>query len=364
VSSAPTDDDRPHGRATTFLVKCLFTLGVGEILLGLLVAWTYNQFFDFSVFYDAVVAWSRGESPYRVPNLNTPYVTFLLMPLAWFSRRTAWLIWQATSAAACLLTIRLCRQDRRWPGPVAWAVFVAHASTSAQVLMGQVVWVLGVPLALAWRAAMAGRLESAGVWVGICIAAKPFLAPVLAPAIIDRRWRRMSAIALLTAIAIVGIWVVFAGTALFGEWLDRGNSAWGSVPQPLNASPASLASAVGTPPIIGVLAGGLGMVVTLVQWRRLSPEQQWLATLLSALMVTPLCWIQYTALLLPLTWLTWRGLRTDLAVVAIALTTVPPVVVAHFDPWHVIYVLGMVCWLAAVLVRPSHRVIVMPVHAR
>jgi hypothetical protein len=232
---------------------------------------------------------------------------------------------------------------------------VAHASTAAQTLMGQIVWVLAVPLALAWRAAEEGRADRAGIWLGVCLSAKPFLLPLLAPAIVDRRWRRMTAVAVLTLAAIAAITMVFTGTTLFRDWLGGRTSAWASIPQPLNAGPAALAYAIGVPPIAGVLAGGIGVLVTLVRWRHLSPDRRWLAVLLSALLVTPLSWIQYTAWLLPLTWRAWSELREELAVIAIGLTTVPPVLIVVVDRWHVIYALGVICWFAAVVVGRRER---------
>ena len=202
------------------LAALLCAAGLADILLGWRAAWASGEFYDFGVFYDSAAAWWSGASPYRLPNLNPPHVVAFLSPLAWLSKPSAWIIWQIISAVSWLLAIRITTASGRRPDALACALFIAHASTSAQTLMGQLVWVLAVPLALAWRAASAGQTDRAGIWLGVCLSAKPFLLPALAPALVDCRWRRMTVVSLLTALSIGAVTVTFTGTALFRQWLD------------------------------------------------------------------------------------------------------------------------------------------------
>jgi Glycosyltransferase family 87 len=346
VKAADDGDAGQQRIVTRLLTACLLSVGTANVLLGLLVAWTHDQFFDFGVFYDAVAAWSRGGNPYYVPNLNPPYVTLALAPLAWFPKRTAWLIWQAVNATACVQILRICRTEKRWT-PLALALLATHASTAAQTQMGQVVWILGLPMTLAWRAWRRGEATKAGVWMGIVMAAKPFLLPCVLPALTDKRWRQTSLVALLVVVGIAGVAVLSLGPTVFEAWLAGRTSAWQSITQPLNASLASFTTTLGAPPLVGPLVGCLLLPVTIYRWPRLTPDLQWLAIVANVLLITPLGWIQYSGWLLPATWIAWTQLKRPLAHVALLLTLVPPFVIVLFDHARVIYPLGMVCWLGA-----------------
>jgi hypothetical protein len=331
---------------TAVLTPCVFSVGVANVLLGLFVASIDDQFFDFGVFYDSVAAWARGGQPYHVPNLNPPYVILALRPLGWFSRRTAWLIWQAANIAALVQGVRICRREKAWT-PLVAAVLIAHASTAAQTQMGQIVWLLGLPMTLAWRAWRNGQTTSAGIWLGMVVATKPFLLPCVLPAVIDTQWRRVSLVAILVAAAIGGVSLVGLGPAIFEAWIAGRTSAWASVTQPLNGSLAAFTTAAGAPPIVGPILGCLLLPLLIIRWPRLTRDVQWLALLANVLLITPLGWIQYSAWLLPATWVAWAQLKRPFAYLALALTLVPPVVVVLFDHARVIYPFGMLCWMAA-----------------
>ncbi len=344
------------------LVALVAAAGVVNLAFICGAVWTTQRFFDFDVFYDSAVAWLSGHSPYAVPNLNPPYTIVLMSPLGLLPRREAWLIWQGANLAALAITVRLCTRATRRLTPMAWAVLVAHASTLAQVQMGQVAWMIGMPLALAWSARRQGDANRSGVWLGLAIAAKPSLLLLAPPMLIDRGWRRGFFVALATAGGIVGLTLLVTGPQLFIDWLATGLSAWDSRVQPLNASPAGPAGMAGLRRGTGMIVGAAAWCYTLTRWRHLSLDLQWLAAVANTLLMTPLAWAHYLSWLLPSTWAAWHRLDGRFAWLAIAGTLIPPVAIPILDRWHLVYPLALTCWLlAAVLTRRrDDRGVVLP----
>jgi hypothetical protein len=334
------------------LVTLVAAAGLVNLAFICRAVWTTQQFFDFDVFHYSAVAWLSGQSPYAVPNLNPPYTVVLMSPLGLLPRRAAWLIWQGANLAMLAITVRLCTRATRPLTPKAWAILLAHASTLAQVQMGQVAWVLGLPIAFAWSAWRQGDSNKTGVWLGLAIAAKPSLLLLAPPMLVDERWRRVFFIALATAGGIVGLTLLVTGPHLFVDWLATRHSAWDSAVQPLNASAAGAAAMAGLPPGTGFLAGAVAWRYTLARWRHLSPDLQWLAAFASTLLMTPLAWVHYLSWLLPPTWAAWRSMHGRFARLAIIGMLIPPVAIPMLDRWHLLYPIALTCWLlAAVLAR-------------
>jgi hypothetical protein len=71
-----------------------------------------------------------------------------------------------------------------------------------------------LPVTAAWLADRAGRDKSAGVWAGVAIYVKPFLAGLIVYWIWRREWRRLTA-ALLAAGAMTLVGAVLAGPASY-----------------------------------------------------------------------------------------------------------------------------------------------------
>jgi hypothetical protein len=91
-----------------------------------------------------------------------------------------------------------------------------------------------LPVTAAWLADRAGRDKSAGVWAGVAIYVKPFLAGLIVYWIWRREWRRLTA-ALLAAGAMTLVGAVLAGPASYVAW-GRSMSLGPAPYAPLNAS--------------------------------------------------------------------------------------------------------------------------------
>ena len=193
--------------------------------------------YNFGYFHRSAVAWLNGEPLYRFENLNPPIFIVVTSPIGYLSPPIAWVLWQAASALAFLSSIWLAR--RRSGAATLYSttlVTAVHASTAAQLLLGQVAWLLTLPLTLGWLKARNQRFVAAGAWLGLVVAIKPFLLPMLLCSGTDDRWRRISASAVGTAGGLHLVGLAIVGPAVYGDWLRTGVNAWHLTDQALLAS--------------------------------------------------------------------------------------------------------------------------------
>jgi hypothetical protein len=327
--------------------------GIVSVTFGMWSAWYSGHFYDFGVFYESARVWWLGGDPYRVRNLNPPFVVALMSPLGLLPKPLAWTVWQVTNLVALLVTVRICTRETCPLNSMALAVLISHASTLAQTQMGQIAWIVAVPIVLAWRSLRHGAVRSAGLWLGLALAAKPFLLLLLPACLVDSRWRRMLGFALATSAGIAGLTLLIAGAEPFSAWLGGRDSAWHSTSQPLNASLAATTAAAGHPAILGCIIGLGAWIPVLRRWNRLSEDARWLAALGSVLIAAPLGWIQYLSWLLPITWACWTRLQRPLKYLGIGGTLIPPVAIVLFDHGHVAYPTALVCWVAAAVLESA-----------
>jgi hypothetical protein len=332
--------------ARLLLASLLSAAGLGTMvyLVVLLRYWTeglnYNDFFTF---WEAAHGWlAQGRSLYapdtahtvlgmRFTNLTLPHGHLLFLPVAWLPLPSAAATWLGIAAAALGVSLAIASRERGRAmslGEGLW--FAWSAPLHAQILTGQVAALLAIPAALAWRAVRRESWTQAGVWMGLLIGLKPFLVPLAAWLAWRRQWRGLATCALVVAVSgVVGV-LVF-GPAAYAQWTGTVREATWTQP-PMNASWWGIATRVTsaspfTAPLIdapglGRAAGLAGVCVVVIgTWaacrRARSSELQWEAVLLAALVITPLGWIYYALLLLPV-WLA-RGLP----VVTAALWVVP-----------------------------------------
>jgi hypothetical protein len=334
------------------------TIALLNICIALALSWQTRRFFDFAVFYASAAGWLAGASPYTVPNLNPPAFVVITSPLTWLPLPVAWLVWQLASVAAFAWTVRLVLRatKSRATGTVV-AGLAIHASTAAQMQFGQVAWVLGVPLAYGWRAWRSGHTQTAGAWLGLVMAVKPFVLPALVVALVSRRWRSVSVVALGVATAVACASALVVGLEPFRAYLDLSHRAWGSTDQPTVASlTAWLYRASGS----RGWSVGLASVVwvpVLMAWRRMDADHRWLAVLTSVLLVNPLGWLHYQAwLVAPVLALWAQGDRRLVLSIGIAAGCLPPVIAAAVPLLQPLYLGGLLAvWASALGDARLHR---------
>jgi hypothetical protein len=177
------------------------------------------------------------------------------------------------------------------------AAILLSAGTGAAVHLGQVSWIIALLLTLGWRAARHCQWSRAGAWLGIAVAAKPFLLVFFPVLVVRRRWSCLAA----AALACVGS--VVLGAAVFGwgsivEWsaLLRVGAPPRQVEYFINASLSAVMTRAGFGPPAGLVLGAALALMSLSAVRDAAEDETWLVTIACALLASPLGWIYYLPL--------------------------------------------------------------------
>jgi hypothetical protein len=233
-------------------------------------------------------------------------------------------------------------QDSDWKVSRWWLViFIWWMPTHVQAVTGQLAWMLLLPTTFAWRAARRQRWLVCGNWIGLLIAIKPFLAPLLAWLAWRGQWRScVRAARVLAGSIVLGI-VVFGGDE-YGRWLWSVRSVdwyagafnaslWGLGLRLLRGSfEFRPLVALHDGATIFVYAGVLAVIVaTWAACKRSSDiDRQWNVVVAASLLISPLGWVYYGTLLLP----AWRGQWPGLLATGCWLIPTPLIVVGQPSP--------------------------------
>jgi hypothetical protein len=288
---------------------------------------------DFGKFYYSARAYLEGRDMYgptpatAIPvgegqtkefwNLNPPHFHLMILPLAVLPPAPALSLWFAVSAFCLTMSVLLIARELRiqWTprkALIAAILVIVPSSTGMVVLTGQVTFVLVLPVTLAWIRARHQKWTEAAVYLGLAASVKPFLGIFLVHFLLRRRIR---AAAVMTSMAILP---AVAGLAVFGagayrSWLGVATSVdwlWGPMNGSLGALIArSFGGSVAFVPLLdarelipsATLVASAG-VAALGIWRfsvsRAADEDLAFAGLIvTALLISPLGWMYYFALL-------------------------------------------------------------------
>jgi hypothetical protein len=179
---------------------------------------------DFGVFYASGQAWMRGLDLYwpdlplwaprakpgglAPPNLNSPLVTLMFVPFSLLPLNIVGVAWLGMNVGGFVWVWRRIISDMGADSSTALFLMIASAACVTAVGTGQLVWFLAVPVTFAWRAARRDDWGAAGVWIGACAYAKPFLGIFLIRSLPRRR-----------SGAALGFALAFFGTACAGLFL-------------------------------------------------------------------------------------------------------------------------------------------------
>ena len=287
---------------------------------------------DFGRFYYGTRAFLDGGSLYQptiatpvdfgngltteLVNLGSPAFHLLMLPLASLPPRGALGAWTvlgllSLSAAARLVLGELELRPNRVQWAVAVLAFIGFAGTTAQVVTGQVAWLLAWPVTAAWVAARRDDAIRLGILVGLLTAVKPLFAVFVPWLLVTRRWRALGVAcgAGFGATAAAGMafgpgswaaWTVALGSVDW-QWLPMNGSVSGWVGRSLAANPV-FAPAIDLGGAARWVGMGLGVCVLLETWRRArtaSVDRAVALLLLGALLASPLAWVYYHLLLVP-----------------------------------------------------------------
>jgi len=276
--------------------RWLAVVGLAYVLLSLPNASVADS--DFRVFHDSARAWRDGASPYPtqlLPNMNPPWFTVLLSPLAALPVDVAFIAWTTLNAGLVAWTLLAIRRARPSVdlGALAFGVFATLPGWYAWQ-KGQVTWLLFTLVTQAWLSP-----NRAALWLIPAVMLKPPLAiaALLLP-------RRIGVTAVVGAVAGSMVMIGLTDVEPWKAWIRAGSDAaligWAS-----NASLWGVAARasygvngvhLGDLPLVamaGVGFAGVGLAWLTV---RVEGDRRWALALLSSTLLSPLGWVYYLPL--------------------------------------------------------------------
>jgi alpha-1,2-mannosyltransferase/arabinofuranan 3-O-arabinosyltransferase len=286
------------GVVALWLLLAYGSANVGRIATGFTGAHA-----DFATFHRSAVALLDGRSIYDtgagLVNLNPPFWTVLFAPMGGLDVAVAYRIFSILTAllvvGAGLLVARALRVQW-WVQILVSVAILLSSPLMGTVALGQVYGILVAGLAGAWLAGRRGHHIAAGICLGLVIAIKPTLAPLLLLPIAQRRWPALNAaVASIAGATLLGM--VFAGPDATWRWLSvlraEQLSTFGD-----NASLPSFVARLGGPAWTGFLLGGVLMAITYRRVRDNSDAALWAFTA-ATLLLSPVAWHNYLVLCFP-----------------------------------------------------------------
>jgi alpha-1,2-mannosyltransferase len=275
---------------------------------------------DFDTFWRSTRALLAGQDIYRTgagfPNLNPPLLTVLIAPLGLLEFLPAYRLFVLVTVVLVVATMAAVAIELRAAAAAAVPVTVAVLLSSpvlATLGLGQVYGLLTAGLAAAWILHRHGRLALEGAVIGLVVALKPSLAPVLLIPVLRRQWPTL-AVALVTGVtATIAGWAI-AGRESLPEWVNLlvGNPVqtyWDNASLPGALLRLTSATDWGRPlvelpggTVLGLVLGGVLLVLTAWLTRRppaSGPDTALWSMTAASLLVSPLSWHNYLMLLMP-----------------------------------------------------------------
>ena len=295
---------------------------------------------DFDSFWRSARAMLEGRNIYdtgvELVNLNPPLWTVLISPLGLLGPITAYRVFVLISLVVVVGYLAWTAEELRLR-PVWTAIGVVMLLLSSPLLatlaLGQVYPVLALGLVVAWVADRRDRQEVSGAALGLVVALKPSLLPLLLWPLVRRRWRALLAALISGAVAtLVGVLVLGPGATLdyIGVlWEQPVSTYWDNASLPSAAARLftenPYAQTVATVPWmvgVGYALGLIAIVLTAIRVRH-GPEVGLWALVAASLLASPIAWHNYLVLLGPgILLLLARG-RAATAFLLLALQAVP-----------------------------------------
>jgi Glycosyltransferase family 87 len=254
---------------------------------------------DFGIFQGSTARFLDGGRMYSPESFDftPPAFHALLFPLAHLDPGLGYVLWTALNVAiACVVFHMVLRAV-----PGAWtqrnliaACVINAAGVQMTLRLGQVSWMVALPVTCAWIAARSSRPFAAGAWTGVAIAFKPFLLVAVPVFVVRRQWKSVESCVLTISLSCA-LSVLLFGQTTFADWL--GNLR--VVPDPvfathfLNASWVALVSRANGRYLGGLILSAVTIMVMLWRVRTSDEDESWMLLLLAAILASPVGWVYY-----------------------------------------------------------------------
>ena len=271
---------------------------------------------DFDSFWRSARAMLEGQNIYdtgvRLVNLNPPVWTALISPLGLLEPLTAYRVFVMISLVIVVAYLAWTVEELRLrPGWTAVGVLMLFLSSPllATLALGQVYPVLALGLVAAWVADRRERDELSGAALGLVVALKPSLLPVLLWPLARQRWRAfVAAVVSGAVVTLIGVVILGPGATLdyIGVLRDRTVSAyWDNASIPSAAARLftenPYAQNVATLPWMVPVGYALGIAAIALTAMRIrhGPEVGLWVLVAASLLASPIAWHNYLVLLGP-----------------------------------------------------------------
>jgi alpha-1,2-mannosyltransferase/arabinofuranan 3-O-arabinosyltransferase len=295
---------------------------------------------DFDSFWRSARALLEGRNIYdtgvELVNLNPPLWTVLISPLGLLEPITAYRVFVLISLVVVVGYLAWTVEELRLrPGLTVVGVMMLLLSSPllATLALGQVYPVLALGLVAAWVADRRDEPEISGAALGLVVALKPSLLPVLLWPLVRRRWGALLAALIAGAVAtLVGVLVLGVGATLDYIRVLREqpvSTYWDNASLPSAAARLftenPYAQNVATLPWmvgVGYALGIIAIILTAMRVRH-GPEVGLWTLVAASLLASPIAWHNYLVLLGPgILLLLARG-RAATAFLLLALQAIP-----------------------------------------
>ncbi|HEV3477213.1 MAG TPA: glycosyltransferase family 87 protein, partial [Rubrobacteraceae bacterium] len=295
---------------------------------------------DFHTFWHSAAALLEGRDAYgteaRLENLNPPFWVLLSSPLGLLEPLLAYRIFVLITLGITVGYLIWMAAEVGLRSPlaiVAVTMLLLSSPLLGTLALGQIYPFLALGLVTAWVADRRDRPLLSGTTLGLAVALKPSLLPVLLWPIVRRRWGAFgAALASGGAATAVGAAVVGLGATL--DWLrllsDQAASPyWDNTSLPgaatrlfaENEFAAHIAALPWTIPVAYAL--GIGAIAITAARARQGPEVGLWALVAASLLASPIAWHNYLVLLGPAILLLLAWGRTAPAFLLLALQSIP-----------------------------------------
>lgn len=301
--------------AGVFVLGAYLNVRFGEATLARIATSDMDVHGDFDTFWRSVDALWDGDNLYetgaRLPNLNPPVWSVLLAPFGLVGMLEAYRLFVMLTLAAFVGALAWASGELRLGA--GWAVLATGALVVSGPLLGtlalgQVYPLLALGLVASWVADRRELNIPSGVALGLVVAVKPLLAPVLLWPAFRRRWDALVAAILAGAGAtLVGGIVAGPGATIdYVRLLSEGHltAFWDNASLPGTAARLFTENEFARPlvevPVMVVVAHvvGAALVVFTAYKVRRSEGGLW-AVVAASLLLSPIAWHNYLVVLAP-----------------------------------------------------------------
>ncbi len=295
---------------------------------------------DFDSFRQSALAMWRGEDIYnsgaRLVNLNPPIWTVLMAPFALMESLNAYRLFVLLMLFTTIGYLAWMAEELRLRA--AWAVvgvgmLIVSSPLLATFALGQMYPVLALGLVAAWTADRRGSPLASGVALGLVLALKPSLAPLILWPLFRRQWEMLGATIVSGAAAtLIGSLMLGAQATLKYVEVVRGvelEAFWDNASLPSaalrlfteNEFTRPLADWPWMLPV--AYAVGIGLVFLTAYLVRDGAEGGLWAMVAASLIASPIAWNNYLVLLGPGILLLFARRWAPLALLLLALQFIP-----------------------------------------